>query len=101
MERESLVSTLKTSNLLLAALLESSGGHVTSIAPRSRYSLVTVDLSSFSKEILEEKTSRLSRVVANIEDNEEWVHLFNNTFLGEVEDRYVRLKKRVVRERSK
>ncbi len=90
-----------TSNLLLAAFLECGGATITDIKSRDRYSLVYLNLDYLNKDILVSKSDRLGRVVNRLEDPSEWNHLFNSCILGEVEDKYLRLKRRIVDERSK
>ena len=92
--------SIEVTNLLLASLLECGGGVSAQIKSQHRYSRVTVDLTHFSKEALAEKLSRLTRVVERIESDEELKHLFSASMLGELEDKYVRIKRRVVRERG-
>ena len=91
---------IEITNLLLAALLETGGACVTDVIPKARYSVVKLDISHFNKNALSEKILRLSRVVERAEDPEELKHIFSASMLGEMEDRYVRLKRRVVKERS-
>lgn len=91
---------IEITNLLLAALLETGGASVIDVTPKTRYSSVKLDISHFNKNALSEKILRLSRVVARVEDPEELKHIFSASMLGEMEDRYVRLKRRVVKERS-
>ena len=95
------MNDFSTSNLLLAAFLECGGGAVTKIEIRSRYSLVHLNLNYLSKDLLASKSDRLSRVIERLEDPSEWTHLFNSCLLGEVEDKYLRLKRRIVDERAK
>jgi hypothetical protein len=90
-----------TSNLLLAAFLECGGGTIVHIESRKRYSIIHLNLAYLSKDILVNKSNRLSRVIDRLEDPSEWSHLFNGCILGEVEDKYLRLKRRIVDERSK
>ena len=90
-----------TSNLLLAAFLECGGATITYIKTRDRYSTVYLNLDYLNKDILESKSKRLGRVVSRVEDPSEWMHLFNSCILGEVEDKYLRLKRRIVDERSR
>ena len=92
--------SIQVTNLLLASLLECGGGQVTDIKSKHRYSLVSVNLEHFSKDALAEKVMRLARVIERIESDEELKHLFSASILGELEDKYVRLKRRVVRERG-
>ena len=89
-----------TSNLLLAAFLECGGAVITRIQIGSRYSIVYLNLDYLNKGILENKSNRLGRVVNKVEDPSEWAHLFNSCILGEVEDKYLRLKRRIVDERA-
>lgn len=93
--------TFSTTNLLLASFLECGGAAITKIEARSRYSVVHLNLEYLNKDILSSKSDRLSRVISRLEDNSEWTHLFNSCILGEVEDKYLRLKRRVVEERGK
>ena len=92
---------LKVSNLLLAALLECGGARVTAVEFKHRYSEVSLDLTKFSKETLLAKTERLSRVVSRVEDDQEWKHLFTGCILGELEHKYIMLKRRIVKERTR
>lgn len=91
---------IEITNLLLAALLETGGASVIGVIPKTRYSTVKLDITHFNKNALSEKILRLSRVVERYEDPEELKHIFGSSMLGEMEDRYVRLKRRVVKERS-
>jgi hypothetical protein len=91
---------LLVTNLLLAAFLESGGASISRITPKGRYSQVTIDMTHFNKEALTDKVARLGRVIDRIEDVQELKHLFSASMLGEVEDRYIRLKRRVVNERN-
>lgn len=91
---------IEITNLLLAALLETGGASVISVVPKTRYSTVVLDVSHFNKNALSEKVLRLSRVIERAEDPEELKHIFSASMLGEMEDRYVRLKRRIVMERS-
>lgn len=91
---------IEITNLLLAALLETGGASVTDVIPKTRYSVVKLDISHFSKDALSSKVMRLSRVIDRTEDPDELKHIFSASMLGEMEDRYVRLKRRVVKERS-
>lgn len=91
---------IEITNLLLAALLETGGASVTDVIPKARYSVIKLDVSHFNKNALSEKILRLSRVIERVEDHDELKHIFSASMLGEMEDRYVRLKRRVVQERS-
>lgn len=95
------MKNIEITNLLLAAFLESGGACVIGIKSKSRYSKVELDLSHFNKKALEEKILRLGRVVGRVEDVDELKHIFSASMLGEIEDKYIRLKKRVVQERGK
>ena len=92
---------LSFTNLLLAAVLECGGAHVNQVRPNRRYSTVDLDLTHFSRDMLVQKISRLLRVIERTEDNQELKHLFSASMLGEVEDKYIRLKRRVVQERER
>lgn len=93
-------SSIEITNLLLAALLECGGGSVENIESKNRYSKIKVNLAHFSRDSLYAKVERLSRVIERAESTEELKHLFSATVMGELEDKYVRLKKRVVKERG-
>jgi hypothetical protein len=93
-------SSIEITNLLLAALLECGGGSVEGIESKNRYSKITVNLDHFSRGSLYAKVDRLARVIERAESDEELKHLFSATVMGELEDKYVRLKKRVVKERG-
>lgn len=95
------MSVFKTSNLLLASFLEAGGAAIIDIHVGKRYSLVHLNLDCLSKELLSNKANRLCRVIERVEDAKEWTQLFNGCILGEVEDRYIRLKRRIADERSK
>jgi len=95
------MNDFKTSNLLLAAFLECGGGAIVKVETRSRYSIVHLNLNYLNKDLLSSKSDRLGRVIERLEDPSEWTHLFNSCLLGEVEDKYLRLKRRIVDERSK
>ena len=95
------LKSFSTSNLLLAAFLECGGATITKIDTRRRYSIVHLNLDYLSKDILVSKSDRLGRVVSRLEDPSEWNHLFNSCILGEVEDKYLRLKRRIVDERAR
>ena len=92
--------TIQVTNLLLASLLECGGGQTVEIKSKHRYSMVSVDLEHFNKDALAEKVLRLARVIERTESDEELKHLFSASMLGELEDKYIRLKRRVVRERG-
>ena len=91
---------IQVTNLLLASLLQSGGAQVECIKTKTRYSVVELDLTHFSTELLADKIARLERVLRRMEDPEELKQLFSNTVMGETEDKYIRLKRRVVKERS-
>lgn len=95
------MNNLEITNLLLAAFLEAGGACVVNIKTKARYSKVELDLSHFNKKALEEKIMRLGRVVGRAEDVDELKHIFSASMLGEIEDKYIRLKRRVVLERGK
>ena len=95
------MSTYITSNLLLAAFLECGGAAIIDIQVGKRYSQVHLNLDCLSKDLLSEKAGRMSRVIDRVEDTKEWTQLFNGCILGEIEDRYLRLKRRIADERSK
>lgn len=94
-------NTMDVTNLLLAAVLQCGGADVDKITPHRRYSSVTLALDHFSRDQLAEKIRRLLRVVERAETDQELSLLFGASMLGEVEDRYIRLKRRVVQEREK
>lgn len=91
---------IKVTNLLLAALLECGGAAVNTIEPSRRFSTVSLDLSHFSREQLVDKLNRLVRVIERAEDPAEFTQLFSASMLGEMEDKYIRLKRRVVARRE-
>ncbi|MGA1353407.1 MAG: hypothetical protein ACO32I_01280 [Candidatus Limnocylindrus sp.] len=91
---------IKVTNLLLASLLECGGASVNTIDPSRRFSTVTLDLTHFSREQLVDKLNRLVRVIERAEDPAEFTQLFSASMLGEMEDKYVRLKRRVVSARE-
>ena len=97
----SLPQSIKSTNLLLSALLECAGAEVKGISAGARYSEVSIDLEGFSQEKLTRKIDRLKRVVERVENDEEWRQIFNGTLLGELENKYICLKRRVVSERNK
>ena len=94
------VKNLEVTNLLLAAVLECGGAEINGIRPHRRFSTIDLDLTHFSRERLAERVRRLVRVIERIEDDNELKHLFSASMLGEVEDKYIRLKRRVVQERE-
>lgn len=87
----------KTTNLLLAALLESGGATIDAIESGKKFSTITLTVPPYCKESLEKKSERLHRVIERLEDTEEWRELFNISVLGEMEDKYVKLKRRITR----
>jgi len=91
---------IKVTNLLLASLLECGGAAVNRIDPSRRYSTVTLDLTHFNRAQLVDKLNRLVRVIERAEDPAEFTQLFGASMLGEMEDKYVRLKRRVVSTRE-
>ena len=92
--------SIDITNLLLTSLLECGGAVTENIESKHRYSKITIDLTHFNKNALAQKISRLARVVERIESDEELKHLFSASMLGELEDKYIRLKRRVVQERG-
>jgi hypothetical protein len=94
-------SELDVTNLLLAAVLECGGAEIERVTPHRRYSKITLDLEHFSRDRLADKVGRLLRVIERAEDDHELAHLFSASMLGEVEDKYIRLKRRVVQERER
>ncbi len=99
MERECLLREFKTSNLLLAAFLECGGASIARIELKSRFSVVYMDLTELRDSTLADKLNRVVRCVEKVEDDTEWGLLFNACMLGEIEDRYLRLKRRITQER--
>lgn len=93
------MSEVRTSNLLLAALLECGGASIARIEYKSRFSLVFLDTSTLSNQALVEKFNRVGRCIEKVEDDAEWGMLFNTCMLGELEDKYLRLKRRISQER--
>jgi hypothetical protein len=92
---------LKTTNLLLAALLEASGATILSLENGKKFTTVTLEIPNYCKDQLLNKIERLTRVVNRVESNDEWKDLFSNTVLGDMEDKYVRLKRKITRAREK
>jgi hypothetical protein len=92
---------LKTTNLLLAALLEASGATILSLENGKKFTTVTLEIPNYCKDQLLNKIERLTRVVNRVESNDEWKDLFSNTVLGDMEDKYVRLKRKITRTREK
>lgn len=94
------MTELRTTDLLLAALLLEAGAELENIESKARYSNIVLNTDNLSAKALEEKLLRAARVCARIETKEEWKHYFNSTFFGSLEDRYVRLKRQVVSKRG-
>jgi hypothetical protein len=90
----------KTTNLLLASLLESGGASIDSIETGKKFSTVTLTVPPYCKDSLQKKAERLLRVIERIENTEEWRELFNISVLGEMEDKYVKLKRRLTRNKQ-
>ena len=93
------MSEFKTSNLLLAAFLECGGASISRIEYKSRFSVVFLDTAGLKNTTLVDKLGRVGRCVEKIEDDAEWSMLFNTCMLGELEDKYLRLKRRISQEK--
>lgn len=91
----------KTTNLLLASLLEASGATITAIDIGKKFSTITLEVPSYCRDSLSSKIERLGRVVGRQESTDEWKDLFSNTVLGDMEDKYVRLKRKITRSKEK
>jgi DNA-binding XRE family transcriptional regulator len=91
----------KTTNLLLASLLEASGATITNIEIGKKFSTITLDVPSYCKDSLSNKVERLGRVIGRLESVDEWKDLFASTVLGDMEDKYVRLKRKITRSKEK
>jgi hypothetical protein len=90
----------KTTNLLLASLLEASGAVIVSTEIGKKFSTITLEIPNYCKDQLCNKIERLARVVSRMESTDEWRDLFSNTVLGDMEDKYVRLKRKITRSRE-
>lgn len=91
----------KTTNLLLAALLEAAGATITNIEIGKKFSTITLEIPSYCKDSLANKVERLDRVITRTESVDEWKDLFSSTILGDMEDKYVRLKRKITRSKEK
>ena len=92
------MNDFETTNLLLAALLTAGGGQLQDVIVGPRFSRVQVDLSSLDKEALAARFERLA--VGIRQDDPDWTLLFDRSVLGDIEDKYLRLKRMISRSRK-
>jgi hypothetical protein len=87
---------VSTTNLLLASLLLSSGGNVVELEDKGRYTLVHLDLSGCSLDLLKnmsQKTTSLLEVMKTSDSIEEWEKFFSLSMIGRADREYRELKK--------
>jgi hypothetical protein len=88
----------ETTNLLLAALLISANGDLDDLKVGPRFSKAELDLSSLDAEGLALKLERLA--VGVRQEDPDWTLLFDKSVLGDIEDKYLRLKRMISRARK-
>lgn len=92
--------TLRTTNLLFAAVLLTNGAEVISINTGARFSEIILDTSLLSRDQLAGKFLKLSIAIKHPEENPDLQNIFNSSILGDIEDKYLRLKRAVVEKRG-
>ena len=92
------MSDFETTNLLLAALLTVGGAELNDVKVGPRFSKVDIDLTNLDAEALAARFERLA--VGIRQENPDWTMLFDRSVLGDVEDKYLRLKRMISRSRK-
>lgn len=88
--------SVSTTNLLLASLLISSGGNVVDLEDKGRYTLVHLDLSGCSLELLKSLSNNTTSMLSEMKKDspiESWERFFSLSMLGRIDREYKELKK--------
>lgn len=95
---------ISTTNLLLASLLISSGGNVTELEDKGRYTLVHLDMSGCSVDFLKSQSGTTLELLGQLSkgsDTYEWERFFSVSIWGKVDREYKELKKLISETKSK
>lgn len=87
---------VSTTNLLLASLLISSGGNVIELEDKGRYTLVHLDLSGCSLDLLKSLSNNTTSLLGDLKKGQsiaDWERFFSLSLLGRVDREYKELKK--------
>lgn len=87
---------VSTTNLLLASLLISSGGNVVDLEDKGRYTLVHLDLSGCSLDLLKSLSNNTTSMLGDLKKGQsiaDWERFFSLSLLGRVDREYKELKK--------
>ena len=87
---------VSTTNLLLASLLLSSGGNVVELEDKGRYTLVHLDLSGCSLDLLRSLSKNTTSMLGDMRKSQsiaDWEKFFSLSLLGKVDREYKELKK--------
>jgi hypothetical protein len=87
---------VSTTNLLLASLLLSSGGNVVELEDKGRYTLVHLDLSGCSLDLLKSLSNNTTSLLGDLKKGQsiaDWERFFSLSLLGRVDREYKELKK--------
>ncbi len=88
----------ETTNLLLAALLISANADLVELKVGARFSKVHLNLDHVNADELGDKLERLA--VGVRQEDPDWTLLFDKSILGDIEDKYLRLKRMISRARK-
>ena len=87
-----------TTNLLLAALLTVGGAEISDVEIGPRFSKIKLDLTEMDKALLK---SKFEKLIDSIEKDEvDWSSTFDRSVLGDIEDKYLRLKRMIFQGRK-
>jgi len=87
-----------TTNLLLAALLTVGGAEISDVEIGARFSKIVLNLEELDKNILKNKFQKL---LENIDEEDvDWASAFDRSVLGDIEDKYLRLKRMIFQGRK-
>jgi len=87
-----------TTNLLLAALLIVGNAEIADIEIGPRFSKVKLNLKEMDKTVL---ATKFKKLIENLnEENVDWVSTFDRSILGDIEDKYLRLKRMIFQARK-
>ena len=87
---------VSTTTLLLASLLISSGGNVIELEDKGRYTLVHLDLSGCSLDLLKSLSNNTTSLLGDLKKGPsiaDWERFFSLSLLGRVDREYKELKK--------
>lgn len=92
--------TIRTTNLLYAAVLLTDGAEVLMIKSGPKFSEIFLDVSQLNREHLSQRLQKLAISMQDVDNFPDVTAVIDNSIMGDIDDKYIRLKRAVIGKRG-